>query len=254
MDDVLLRLADVGPFFTVAYGQEPPGPGYRPLTALYGGQLVPYVAEVGRRIGSGPGRVAASTAQFGIASRLWSIGLGCAALAGRVPDLAADRVWWRLPDEGSLQLWLPEPVGRPAEDLGASVLGNLAVLQTALRERYGVSPTVLRGNAASGLVGALRVLIDRVPGGAAPDWCATCWPRAARSPAPARSSTRRGSAWPSYGAAAASTTGSPAVAACAATASCAPGGVAEPPAGPRSEQGRARRRRGARGSVVASPA
>ncbi|WP_405452709.1 (2Fe-2S)-binding protein [Streptomyces erythrochromogenes] len=168
MDDVLLRLADVGPFFTVAYGQEPPGPGYRPLTALYGGQLVPYVAEVGRRIGSGPGRVAASTAQFGIASRLWSIGLGCAALAGRVPDLAADRVWWRLPDEGSLQLWLPEPVGRPAEDLGASVLGNLAVLQTALRERYGVSPTVLRGNAASGLVGALRVLIDRVPGGAAP--------------------------------------------------------------------------------------
>ncbi|MFJ9939845.1 (2Fe-2S)-binding protein [Streptomyces erythrochromogenes] len=168
MDDVLLRLADVGPFFTVAYGQEPPGPGYRPLTALYGGQLVPYVAEVGRRIGSGPGRVAASTAQFGIASRLWSIGLGCAALAGRVPDLAADRVWWRLPDEGSLQLWLPEPVGRPAEDLGASVLGNLALLQTALRERYGVSPTVLRGNAASGLVGALRVLIDRVPGGAAP--------------------------------------------------------------------------------------
>ncbi len=168
MDDVLRRLADVGPFFTVAYGQEPPGPGYRPLTALYGGRLEPYVAEVGRRIGSGPGRVAASTAQFGIASRLWSIGLGCAALAGRVPDLAADRVWWRLPDEGSLQLGLPEPAGRPAQDLGASVLGNLALLQTALRERYGVSPTVLRGNAASGLVGALRVLIDRVPGGAAP--------------------------------------------------------------------------------------
>ncbi|MEV6676859.1 (2Fe-2S)-binding protein [Streptomyces erythrochromogenes] len=168
MDDVLRRLADVGPFFTVAYGQEPPGPGHRPLAELYGGQLVPYVAEVGRRIGSGPGRVAASTAQFGIASRLWSIGLGCAALAGRVPDLAADRVWWRLPEGGSLQLWLPEPAGLPAEDLGASVLGNLDLLQAALRERYGVSPTVLRGNAASGLVGALRVLIDRIPGGAAP--------------------------------------------------------------------------------------
>ncbi|MFJ9591551.1 (2Fe-2S)-binding protein [Streptomyces virginiae] len=169
MDDVLRRLAAVGPFFTVPYGQEPPGPGFRPLTALYGGHLAPYVAEVGRRLGSGPGRVAASTAQFGIASRLWSIGLGCAALAGRVPDLAADRVWWRLPDEGSLQLWLPEPAGRPAEGLGESVLGNLALLETRLRERYGVSPTVLRGNAASGLVGALRVLIDRVPGGAAVD-------------------------------------------------------------------------------------
>ncbi|MFD5618973.1 (2Fe-2S)-binding protein [Streptomyces yangpuensis] len=167
MDDVLRRLAAVGPFFTVPYGQEPPGPGFRPLTALYGEQLGPYVAEVGRRIGSGPGRVAASTAQFGIASRLWSLGLGCAALDGRVPDLAADRVWWRLPEEGSLQLWLPEPAARPVDGLGESVLGNLALLEAGLRRRYGVSPTVLRGNAASGLVGALRVLIDRVPGGAA---------------------------------------------------------------------------------------
>ncbi|WP_030959622.1 (2Fe-2S)-binding protein [Streptomyces sp. NRRL S-378] len=167
MDDVLRRLAAVGPFFEVPYGQEPPGPGFRPLTALYGEQLGPYVAEVGRRIGSGPGRVAASTAQFGIASRLWSIGLGCAALDGRVPDLAADRVWWRLPEGGSLQLWLPEPAARPVAGLGESVLGNLAVLEAGLRQRYGVSPTVLRGNAASGLVGALRVLTDRVPGGAA---------------------------------------------------------------------------------------
>ncbi|MFB7181548.1 (2Fe-2S)-binding protein [Streptomyces sp. NPDC056257] len=167
MDDVLRRLAAVGPFFTVPYGAEPPGPGFRPLTALYGERLGPYVAEVGRRIGSGPGRVAASTAQLGIASRLWSLGLGCAALAGRVPDLAADRVWWRLPDAGSLELWLPEPADLPAETLGESVLGNLAVLDAGLRERFGVSQQVLRGNTASGLVGALRVLIDRVPGGAA---------------------------------------------------------------------------------------
>ncbi|KOG45286.1 Fe-S oxidoreductase [Streptomyces virginiae] len=168
MDDVLRRLAAVGPFFTVPYGTEPPGPGFRPLTALYGEQLAPYVAEVGRRIGSGPGRVAASTAQFGIVSRLWSLGLGSAALGGRVPDLSADRVWWRMPDAGSLQLWLPEPgPGLPAEELGRNVLANLAVLDAALRERYGVSAQVLRGNAASGLVGALRVLIDRVPGGAA---------------------------------------------------------------------------------------
>ncbi|MFJ4863359.1 MULTISPECIES: (2Fe-2S)-binding protein [unclassified Streptomyces] len=168
MDDVLRRLAAVGPFFTVPYGTEPPGPGFRPLTALYGERLAPYVAQVGRRIGSGPGRVAASTAQFGIVSRLWSLGLGSAALGGRVPDLSADRVWWRMPDAGSLQLWLPEPgPGLPAEELGRNVLANLAVLDAALRERYGVSAQVLRGNAASGLVGALRVLIDRVPGGAA---------------------------------------------------------------------------------------
>ncbi|MFE3585283.1 (2Fe-2S)-binding protein [Streptomyces vinaceus] len=169
MDLVLRRLAAVGPFFTVPYGKEPPGEGFRPLSELYGPGLEPYVAEVGRRIGSGPGRVAASTAQFGIASRLWSVGLGCAALGGRVPDLGADRVWWRLPGAGSLELWLPEP-GRgdlPAEALGETVLGNLAGLDARLRERYGVSPKVLRGNAASGLVGAVRVLLDRVPGGPA---------------------------------------------------------------------------------------
>ncbi|MGW4683796.1 (2Fe-2S)-binding protein [Streptomyces sp. NPDC004244] len=169
MDDVLRRLAAVGPFFAVPYGPEPPGAGFRPLTALYGDHLGPYVAEVGRRIGSGPGRVAASTAQFGIASRLWSLGLGCAALGGRVPDLAPDRVWWRLPTAGSLELWLPAPGegDRPAAELGGTVLGNLEPLGAGLRERYGVSPQVLRGNAAAGLVGALRVLLDRVPGGPA---------------------------------------------------------------------------------------
>ncbi|MEU2390508.1 (2Fe-2S)-binding protein [Streptomyces sp. NPDC007369] len=169
MDDVLRRLAAVGPFFAVPYGTEPPGAGFRPLTGLYGEHLGPYVAEVGRRIGTGPGRVAASTAQFGIASRLWSLGLGCAALGGRVPDLAPDRVWWRQPAAGSLELWLPAPGegARSAGELGAAVLGNLELLDAGLRERYGVSPQVLRGNAASGLVGALRVLLDRVPGGAA---------------------------------------------------------------------------------------
>ncbi|MFI8263152.1 MULTISPECIES: (2Fe-2S)-binding protein [unclassified Streptomyces] len=169
MDLVLRRLAAVGPFFSVLYGTEPPGDGFLPLSELYGSRLEPYVAEVGRRIGSGPGRVAASTAQFGIASRLWSIGLGCAALGGRVPDLGADRVWWRLPGAGSLELWLPEPgVGDlPAGALGKAVLGNLAVLDARLRERYAVSPKVLRGNAASGLAGAVRVLVDRVPAGPA---------------------------------------------------------------------------------------
>lgn len=172
MEDVLRRLAAVGPFFRVPYGEQPPGPGFRPLRELYGEPLGPYVAEIGRRIGCGPGRVAASTAQFAIASRLWSLGLGCAALSGRVPDLGPDRVWWRLPEAGSLELWLPcpDPGARPAEALGEGVPGHLGVLDARLREGFGVSPRVLRGNSASALVGALRVLMDRVPGGAAVRW------------------------------------------------------------------------------------
>ncbi|GHB58001.1 hypothetical protein GCM10010347_30210 [Streptomyces cirratus] len=167
MEEVLRRLAAVGPFFRVPYGNTPPGAGFRPLAELYGEGLGPYVCEIGRRLGSGPGRVAASTAQFGIASRLWSLGLGCAALSGRVPDLGPDRVWWRLPEAGSLELWLPrpDPGARPAEALAEILPGHLGVLDAALRERFGVSPRVLRGNSASALVGALRVLIDRVPAG-----------------------------------------------------------------------------------------
>ncbi|WP_330261244.1 (2Fe-2S)-binding protein [Streptomyces sp. NBC_00539] len=169
MEDVLRRLAAVGPFFRVPYRDTPPGAGFRPLAELYGDGLGPYVAEIGRRIGTGAGRVAASTAQFGIASRLWSLGLGCAALSGRVPDLGPDRVWWRLPGSGSLELWLPDPGCRAqgAESLGEIVPGHLGVLDAQLRERFGVSPLVLRGNSASALVGALRVLMDRIPGGAA---------------------------------------------------------------------------------------
>ncbi|OKK22201.1 Fe-S oxidoreductase [Streptomyces sp. CB00455] len=167
MDEVLRTLAAVGPFFAVPYGKEPPGPGFRPLGELYGERLRSYVAEVGRRTGTGPDRVAASTAQFGIAARLWSVGLGCVALAGRVPDLDPGHVRWRLPAGGSLELWLPGPVALPAESLGTTVLGNLAVLGAGLREGFGISPKVLRGNAASALVGALRVLTDRVEGEAA---------------------------------------------------------------------------------------
>ncbi|WP_308120331.1 (2Fe-2S)-binding protein [Streptomyces bambusae] len=184
MREVLRELAAVGPFFDVPTGDTPPGGGFRPLTGLYADPLGAYVDEVGRRLGGADARVAASTAQLGIASRLWSLGLGCAALAGRVPDLAADRVWWRLPEAGPLELWLPEPaelqgelpeaavpgplprpaVGPLAGALARTVLDrNLAELDAAASARFALSPRILRGNAASALVGALRVLLDRLP-------------------------------------------------------------------------------------------
>ncbi|WP_328967235.1 (2Fe-2S)-binding protein [Streptomyces sp. NBC_00239] len=170
MEEIMSELAAVGPFFTAdpqapAEGDAGPG-GFRPLSELYGAGLGGYVAEVGRRIGTGPDRVAASTAQLGIASRLWSLALGAAALGGRVPDLAPDRVRWRLPRGGSLQLALPAPRAVPgpaAAGFDALIEGNLRVLDASVRAGYGLSPKVLRGNSASALVGALRVLTGRLP-------------------------------------------------------------------------------------------
>ncbi|MFG2292195.1 (2Fe-2S)-binding protein [Streptomyces sp. NPDC048603] len=166
MHQALDRLADVGGFFAVRSGEEPAGGGFAPLAGLYAGgpALEAYVAEVGRRMGGADHRVAASTLQFGLAARLWSIGLGAYVLTGRVPDLAPDRVWWRLPAGQSVELWLPEPGARPGAALGETVLAHLAGLQETVRRRYGVSPHTLRGNSASGLVGALRELAGRVPG------------------------------------------------------------------------------------------
>lgn len=185
MKTLLDELAAVGPYFAVAHGAQAPAEGFRPLTELYGdgsgsrdgsrdgscdgsgsyAELAAFAADVGRRLGTDEARVAASTLQLGLASRLWSLALGAAALGGRVPDLAPDRLHWRrIRPSGSVELWLPHPrtlPGPPADALRETVLdANLRTLDAAARTRFGVSPHVLRGNAASALVGSLRVLLN----------------------------------------------------------------------------------------------
>ncbi|MFF5449496.1 (2Fe-2S)-binding protein [Streptomyces sp. NPDC012888] len=166
MEEALGRLAGVGQFFTVSCGDEPAGGGFRTLAELYAGgpPLEGYVGEVGRRMGGADDRVAASTLQFGLAARMWSLGLGALALTGRVPELDPGRVWWRLPEGRSVELWLPDPGSRPGGELGGTVLAHLDGLQETLRRRYRVSAHTLRGNSASGLAGALRELLNRMPG------------------------------------------------------------------------------------------
>ncbi|MFD6133500.1 (2Fe-2S)-binding protein, partial [Streptomyces diastaticus] len=169
LDTLLTRLARVGPYFTAdpVPRADPSEGGFRPLAELYGDGIAGHVEETGRRMGTGPGRVAASTAQLGLASRLWSLALGCAALGSEVPDLGPGRLWWRRPSAGPVELRLPAPRPLPGplpEALHRAVaVGHLAPLAEAVGSRYAVSPQVLRGNAASALVGAVRVLLDQAP-------------------------------------------------------------------------------------------
>ncbi|GAA2527103.1 (2Fe-2S)-binding protein [Streptomyces koyangensis] len=167
---LLTRLTAVGPYFTAdpTPRPDPSEGGFRPLAELYGeAGITAHVEETGRRMGTGPGRVAASTAQLGIASRLWSLALGCAALGGEVPDLDPGRLWWRRPAAGPVELRLPGPRPLPGplpEAVHRAVaVTHLAPLDEAVRTRYALSPQILRGNAASALVGAVRVLLDRAP-------------------------------------------------------------------------------------------
>ncbi|MER7705398.1 (2Fe-2S)-binding protein [Kitasatospora sp. NPDC097605] len=173
------RLAAVGPYFALdaaAPGQDPP-PDFRPLRELYApgpdGPLAHRVREVGRRLGAAEPRVAASVLHLGLAARFCSVGLGAAALLGEVPDLGPDRAWVRVPGQGPIDLWLPyrpAPADRAplAERFRRAVVeGWLADLAAAVRSVVPLADGLLRGNAASALAGALRVLEAHPAAGAA---------------------------------------------------------------------------------------
>lgn len=106
-------------------------------------------------------RIAASVAQQGLASRLWSAALGCAALYGRVPDLDARLLRWDPDGSAPDDLWLTEvrPLPADAATLADTVLhAHLEPLTAALHTRHRVATGLLWGNAASALAGAARQL------------------------------------------------------------------------------------------------
>ncbi|MFI9046972.1 (2Fe-2S)-binding protein [Streptomyces sp. NPDC053427] len=171
MAATLGRNADVGPFFSVRTDAGAPrDQGFLPLVELYREEVPPAlrnrVETVATRLGTEERRVAASLVYQGLAGRLWSIALGPAVLAGRIPDLSGDALWWH-PDRSTPdELWLPAPSPLPSaseEDLAgrlqtAVLHDHLVPLHDAVTAVFPVSSQVLWGNAASALVGTLRVL------------------------------------------------------------------------------------------------
>lgn len=182
------RAAAVGPFFAVRTDAGAPrDQGFLPLAELYLGGSIPAlrdrVAAVAARLGTAERRVAASLVYQGLAGRLWSVALAPAVLAGRVPDLGGDALWWHPERSTPDELWLPSLATMPpaaaedseegladglAEDshedlagrLRAAVLhGHLVPLQRAVVSVSPLSSRLLWGNAASALVGTLRVLV-----------------------------------------------------------------------------------------------
>ncbi|MFE2076309.1 (2Fe-2S)-binding protein [Streptomyces misionensis] len=139
------------PTLAEAYAPDVPGPD--PLGAR--------VRAVGERLRTAETRVAASIGQQGLAARLWSVALGCAALYGRLPELRPDLLRWDTAAAAPDDLWLTEVRAGPgdAAALADAVLhGHLVPLEKALRDRYGVAAGLLRGNAGSALAGAAREL------------------------------------------------------------------------------------------------
>ncbi|MFE2456756.1 (2Fe-2S)-binding protein [Streptomyces sp. NPDC059402] len=119
------------------------------------------VRKVAVALGTEETRVAASVAHQGLAARLWSVTLACAALYGAVPGLDPRLLCWD-PDAGAPEdLWLAEvrPLpGDPATVADVVLTAHLAPLTAAVHTRYGVATGLLWGNVASALAGAGREL------------------------------------------------------------------------------------------------
>ncbi|KUM98979.1 ferric iron reductase [Streptomyces cellostaticus] len=119
------------------------------------------VATVADRLRTPELRVSASISHQGLAARLWSAALACAAVYGRVPDLDPRLLRWDAAATAPEDLWLTEvrPLPGDAATLADTVLhGNLEPLGEALRARYGIAAGLLWGNAGSALAGAAREL------------------------------------------------------------------------------------------------
>lgn len=168
----LAALGALGGFFVLRTGAPPRGP-LPTLAHAYaaepadgaagpcGDPMTFRVRKVARSLRAPEVRVAASLAHQGLAARLWSVALGCAALHGRIPDLDPGLLHWDPDGTAPDDLWLSEVRARPAESLATVVVeGHLAPLAAALGRRHGVSTRLLWGNAGSALSGSVR-MFDR---------------------------------------------------------------------------------------------
>ncbi|MFH0520700.1 (2Fe-2S)-binding protein [Streptomyces sp. M41] len=168
LDPDLAALRPLGGFFVLHTA----GKALRPLPTLaqayaqapsdaYANALAFRVRKVQDALRAPETRIAASVAQQGLAARLWSVTLGCAARYGRVPDLDPRLLHWD-PDAGApddLRLTEVRPLPADPATVARLVLhGHLEPLTAALHTRHRVATGLLWGNAASALVGAARQL------------------------------------------------------------------------------------------------
>jgi iron complex transport system ATP-binding protein len=171
----LAELADINPYFAIGTG--PVDSGWHSVQQLYGDPelLGGIVERVQTRLGVAEPRVAASIFFLGFAARLWSIGIGAVAGHRMLPALGADQLLFR-EFGGQIALHIARPLAWRGDDLermlaDAVLDAHLAPLSSALHQLTTVAPEMLRGNAASALLGAAREY-DRhqAAGSAGPGW------------------------------------------------------------------------------------
>lgn len=172
---VLAKISEINGYFAVGTG--PVDSDWHSVQQLYTDLelLDDIVDRVQTRMGAAERRVAASTFFLGFAARLWSIGVGAVVGHRLLPELATDAVLFREVD-GQTELHIERPIGWQGDDLEPLLVDmvldvHLAPLTEALRRIVPISRELLRGNAASALLGAARVYDNhRGTGAPGPAW------------------------------------------------------------------------------------
>jgi iron complex transport system ATP-binding protein len=157
---VLADIAQINTYFAVGTG--PVDNRWCSVHQLYTDRdlLAGIVERVQARLGAAEPRVAASIFFLGFAARLWSIDIGAVAGHRLLPALDANELLFR-EFGGQIALHIVRPVAWRGDDLeprlaDAVLDAHLTPLSTALQQVTNVSPELLRGNAASALLGAAR--------------------------------------------------------------------------------------------------
>jgi hypothetical protein len=158
----LRAAARSGPFFDLVVRDQ--ASGWRPAAEQYRDGIPGLIASTARQLGTGEQRVAASIVHQGLAARIWSPVLHCGLVSGVVPDLST----LTMTTSPQLRLGVAEPAGWTVSDLaeltavsGEVARAQLRLLAAALPVRLAAG--LLRGNAASAMIGALGVLTSARP-------------------------------------------------------------------------------------------
>jgi len=168
MTDGLDALGVFGPFFAVqthAEGERAAG-AWRPVGELLDDEqvLADRISAVRRVLATSAGarpedierRVAGSVMHLGVAARLISPVLGYAALTGRVLAFDPTDWWWQPETGGAFPLSVTEVTDR--DDDVPSIQAAVLAIGAATVSATGVSSVLLRGNVASAINGAARMV------------------------------------------------------------------------------------------------
>ncbi|MFB9904884.1 (2Fe-2S)-binding protein [Allokutzneria oryzae] len=146
-----------GGYFVVGVVGVDVAPGGPALREVYRGEgLAGRIDDVCRRLGTTERRVGASILFQGYAARVWSPLLGAVALGLPVPALDSDEIHWT--ESGFVSA---RPLRESTETITAiAVEQHLEPMMSALRKEVPVADGLLWGNAASSLVGTMKVIAN----------------------------------------------------------------------------------------------